>query len=325
VKAMNRSERSSRPDMHALELYFNSSGTMNRGQREHVVQFITEVCEDYGFAGQTAWTAVNYFDRYLAAATETPKRKVELISLSCLLVSSKFLECRSPSLEDLCTLSQNRLTKEDFMRSELMILTKVDWQLAVPSPHQYLLHIMHLLDSSGDCANKHHGPMLIQKHAEFFIDLSAFEYSMLSTPLGTIAGASFLCALRQLNFEADSPKEDFDVAALCDVLDVEQGILLNTAHHLMNCYYSCLCDEDPDNSMVFKPVVASRSESPDSIMAGPPALVPSGDDHSVSGESTRADSPDSIIPVPPCKSPGNMSVGALLRGRPSAKRSRATE
>ena len=133
-----------------------------------------QVCEDYGFAGQTAWTAVNYFDRYLAAATETPKRKVELISLSCLLVSSKFLECRSPSLEDLCTLSQNRLTKEDFMRSELMILTKVDWQLAVPSPHQYLLHIMHLLDSSGDCANKHHGPMLIQKHAEFFIDLSAF-------------------------------------------------------------------------------------------------------------------------------------------------------
>ena len=50
------------------------------------------------------------------------------------------------------------------------------------------------------------------------------EYSMLSTPLGTIAGASFLCALRQLNFEADSPKEDFDVAALCDVLDVEQVV-----------------------------------------------------------------------------------------------------
>jgi hypothetical protein len=47
---------------------------------------------------------------------------------------------------------------------------------------------------------------------------------MLSTPLGTIAGASFLCALRQLNFEADSPKEDFDVAALCDVLDVEQVV-----------------------------------------------------------------------------------------------------
>ena len=51
--------------------------------------------------------------------------------------NTEFLETRSPSLEDLCTLSQNRLTKEDFMRSEAKILAKLDWQLAVPSPHAF--------------------------------------------------------------------------------------------------------------------------------------------------------------------------------------------
>ena len=136
---------------------------------------ITQVCEDYGFAGQTAWTAINYFDRFLASATSTPKRKIELISLTCLLVASKFLECTSPSLEDLCTLAQNRLKKEDFTRCELALLTELDWQLAVPSPHLYLNHTMCLV--CGDTSRTQHGPTLIKKHSEFFIDLSVFGES----------------------------------------------------------------------------------------------------------------------------------------------------
>ena len=40
---MTASEGNFRADMDGLELYFNGKGTMDRGQREHVVQFITEV------------------------------------------------------------------------------------------------------------------------------------------------------------------------------------------------------------------------------------------------------------------------------------------
>ena len=43
-------------------------------------------------------------------ASHTPR---ELVSLTCLLVAAKFIETRSPPLEDLCTLSQGRLAKED--------------------------------------------------------------------------------------------------------------------------------------------------------------------------------------------------------------------
>jgi len=129
-----------------------------------------QVTEDYSFNGQTAWMSINYFDRYLSLAPMTPKQKIELISLSCLLIASKFLECRSPSLEDLCTLSQNRLSKEDFISAELFVLMKLDWQLAVPSPHAYVHHLLRMVDVGGGIVP----PALIQKHAEFFIDLSAF-------------------------------------------------------------------------------------------------------------------------------------------------------
>ena len=44
LKALNVTEGRFRVDMNGLELYFNGVGTMKKGQREHVVQFITEVC-----------------------------------------------------------------------------------------------------------------------------------------------------------------------------------------------------------------------------------------------------------------------------------------
>jgi len=330
VKSMNQAESTFRPNLAGLDAHFKAKDTMNQNQREHVVQFINEVCEDYGFVGQTAWTAVNYFDRFLSSAIDTPKRKIELISLSCLLVASKFLECRSPSLEDLCTLSQNRLTKEDFMGQELLVLKSLNWQLAVPSPHAYLLHLMALvdLDDSGD--SKYHRPTLVQKHSEFFIDLSTFEYDMLSKPLGIIAGASLINALRQLDFE--EPLHG-DVDSLCKVLEVDQEILLATASKLRSCYQSCirgaedeevvLVERTPANN--FKPIDAdddSRAESPADIMASAAALSVSA------AEALRAESPDHIgvattAERPECKSPRPpaMTAGELIR----AKRSRNTE
>jgi len=321
---MNQAESTFRPNLAGLDAHFKAKDTMNQNQREHVVQFINEVCEDYGFVGQTAWTAVNYFDRFLSSAIDTPKRKIELISLSCLLVASKFLECRSPSLEDLCTLSQNRLTKEDFMGQELLVLKSLNWQLAVPSPHAYLLHLMALvdLDDSGD--SKYHRPTLVQKHSEFFIDLSTFEYDMLSKPLGIIAGASLINALRQLDFE--EPLHG-DVDSLCKVLEVDQEILLATASKLRSCYQSCirggedeevvLVERTPANN--FKPIDAdddSRAESPADIMAGAAALSVRAESPDHIGAATTAERPECKSPRPPA-----MTAGELIR----AKRSRNTE
>ena len=67
-------------------------------QRDCVVQYITEVCEDYQLSGQTAWIAMNYFDRYLATrgACALDRTHAELISLTCVLLASKFAERKSP-------------------------------------------------------------------------------------------------------------------------------------------------------------------------------------------------------------------------------------
>ena len=57
-----------------------------------------QVCDDYSLSPQTAWTAVHYFDRYLAARGQSPieRDEAELISLTCVFLAAKFFERQSP-------------------------------------------------------------------------------------------------------------------------------------------------------------------------------------------------------------------------------------
>mmetsp|Transcript_9184 Transcript_9184/g.23479 ORF Transcript_9184/g.23479 Transcript_9184/m.23479 type:complete len:360 (+) Transcript_9184:44-1123(+) len=344
VAAMSAEEHKFRPDMDGLRDFFAGAGTMNQSQREHVVQFITEVCEDYGFAGQTAWTAVNYFDRFLGKAIQTPKRRIELVSLSCLLVAAKFLECRSPSLEDLCTLSQNRLTKEDFMRFELKVLAQLEWQLAVPSPHAFLFHTVHMMSTHCQGHALQGRLQLLLKRAEFFVDLSAFEYSFLNLPLGTIAGAAFVCALRQLRLDHKLDDMGEVEEELCSLLDCEQPVLFSSAETLMGCYYSCIAAEEdshalaaPSSSVVFEPIKAGaadesaepRSESPDSIMtsamalATKPAAPPAEQATAGRPGKSKASAPRAPSP-PPMRSVSETFRGRSMLQQERSKRSRTS-
>ena len=58
----------------------------------------SQVCDDYRLTSQTAWTAVHYFDRYLAARGAVPieRDEAELVSLTCVFVAAKYVERQSP-------------------------------------------------------------------------------------------------------------------------------------------------------------------------------------------------------------------------------------
>lgn len=183
---------------------------------------------------------------------------------------------------------------------------------------------------------------------------------MLSIPFGTIAGASFMCALRQLSSEATTPHGD--ASAVCDVLDIGkvltpllpvcyapphplstisrtthriciplksifalQDVLLSAAQHLMSCYHSCMVDDEkkpPPTNMAFIPVDTSgeRAESPDSVLVTPGIMA------QVNSDRSHSESPDIIIPI--CKSPRPLPksvVDCIIRARSSGKRSKNTE
>lgn len=190
-------------------------------QRDCVVQYIGVVCEDYELSTQTAWTAMNYFDRYLSARGSVPieRNEAELISLTCVLLAAKFIENRSPAISDLVSVAANSYPKADFTAAELLVLELLAWQLHTVTPHTYVVRLL-MRVNLGNQAQPH-----VQKHTDFFVDLSSFELLGFDFSGETIAGAAVFCALwnmREEDYEHPSSRLDHIVSLLgCGVNKVD--------------------------------------------------------------------------------------------------------
>jgi hypothetical protein len=186
-----------------------------------------------------AGTAVNYFDRYLAAASAMPVDHVELITLTCVLIASKFLQTKMLGLDELESLSENKgHTAADFLRAEMKVLTVLNWQLAVPSPHGVVAHLVALYCERASDETKE----LIQTHADEFVDLNArWGSCLLRLPWGMLAGAAFLCALRRMGMNLVDPME------LCNLLgfplkDLEAYSQVRASHSFTSIFVSSPTD-----------------------------------------------------------------------------------
>ena len=159
---------------------------------------------------------MNYFDRYLASVYVMPKRDAELITLTCVLIASKFVH--GIGLDALESFFEEGHSAADFLRSELKVLQVLNWQLAVPSPHGLVAKLVEMYCAEAADETKKH----IQKIAELFIDLTIFEINLLHLTPGRAAGAGFLCALRRRGVECDSALS----AELCELLGIQREDLM---------------------------------------------------------------------------------------------------
>ena len=112
---------------------------------------------------------------------------------------------------------------ERFAHSELDMLQALDWQLAAPSPHAFVAHLVAVYFASTSEKRRD----LIHRHAELYIDLSVFEIAMLHISQGTIAGAAFLCALRKMELNSRAIDEEF-LQDLTGLLAVQKDVLYTT-------------------------------------------------------------------------------------------------
>jgi len=108
------------------------------------------------------------------------------------LIAAKFSEVKMPGLEDLCEVAQNKYSQGELKAMELEALGMLQWKLHTVTPHAALQQLAILTDLASQ-ADK---PLL--EHAEFFVDMSYYEYKTLPFPPLVIAASSLLCAWAHL-------------------------------------------------------------------------------------------------------------------------------
>nr|XP_014979458.1 cyclin N-terminal domain-containing protein 2 [Macaca mulatta]XP_015297593.1 cyclin-P isoform X1 [Macaca fascicularis] len=171
--------------------------------RALVVDWLVQVHEYLGLAGDTLYLAVHLLDSYLSAG-RVRLHRLQLLGVACLFVACKMEECVLPEPAFLCLLSADSFSRAELLRAERRILSRLDFRLHHPGPLLCLGLLAALAGSSPQV-------MLL---ATYFLELSLLEAEAAGWEPGRRAAAALSLAHRlldgagsRLQLELYSPEE----------------------------------------------------------------------------------------------------------------------
>ncbi|XP_050213875.1 putative cyclin-D7-1 [Mercurialis annua] len=148
---------------------------------------------------ETIFNAANYLDRFLSRNHSLGWKKwmVELLSVACLSVASKFNETSAPSLHEIQMEEMDHIFQSiTVQRMELTVLQELDWRLASTTAYSYLE--MTAVIMSNDLLKSHlQKDSLVARVTELLLgtmlDCSFVEYRP-----SIVAVSAIWCALEEL-------------------------------------------------------------------------------------------------------------------------------
>lgn len=115
----------------------NTSVFMPR-MRAILVDWIMEVCEVYQLRRNTYYLALDYIDRFLVLQPSVPKTQLQLLGVTCLYIAAKLEEIYPPNLAEFTYVCDGACTELEIVKSELLILSTLDWNVNPMTPISWL-------------------------------------------------------------------------------------------------------------------------------------------------------------------------------------------
>ncbi|XP_024941584.1 G1/S-specific cyclin-D2 isoform X2 [Cephus cinctus] len=168
------------------------------------------VCEEQKCQEEVFPLSMNYVDRFLSICP-IRKSQLQLLGTACLLLASKLREPSPLSAEVLVFYTDNSITLDDLWRWEQLVVSKLKWELSAVTPGDFLLHILRRLPVDPRALDF----LMVRRHAQTFIALSAREYKFSMYTPSMIAAASVAAALHGLDWTG---KSGYGLAGLLDEL-----------------------------------------------------------------------------------------------------------
>nr|ATL75340.1 cyclin D-like protein [Diachasma muliebre] len=178
--------------------------------RKIVAEWMLEVCEEQKCQAEVFPLSMNYLDRFLSICP-IRKSQLQLLGTACLLLASKLRETRPVTAEILVFYTDNSITLDDLWRWEQLVVSKLKWELSAVTPGDFLLHILSRLPIDSLAWDS----LMVRRHAQTFIALSAREYKFSMYTPSMIAAASVAAALHGLDWTG---KSGYGLSGLLDEL-----------------------------------------------------------------------------------------------------------
>ncbi|KAL0726175.1 hypothetical protein Bca4012_022268 [Brassica carinata] len=117
--------------------YMRSQPEINEKMRLILVEWLVDVCVRFELNPETFYLTVNIMDRFLSAKP-VPRKELQLVGLSALLMSSKYEEIWPPQVGDLVDIADHAYSHKQVLVMEKTILSTLEWYLTVPTHYVFL-------------------------------------------------------------------------------------------------------------------------------------------------------------------------------------------
>ncbi|XP_013772953.1 G1/S-specific cyclin-D2-like [Limulus polyphemus] len=160
--------------------------------REKVTEWMWEVCEGEHCQQDVFPLAVNCMDRFLSVV-KLKRSQLQLLGTVCLFLASKLRQVVPLMGRKLCQYTDNSVTQEELLSWELLVLSRLKWDISAVIPNDFLEPLLYRLLLSEGARTK------ARQHAEVFINMCCTEFKFSMYPPSMVAAASVGAAVQGLH------------------------------------------------------------------------------------------------------------------------------
>jgi hypothetical protein len=107
--------------------------SLRENMRRLTVDWFIEVQEDLGMSERALFLGWDYLDRFLSLCNDVSRRSLQLFSICCLWLASKFEDSQYQSLATIANVCDNAYEIEEIKCAEKHVLNVLNWELYCPT------------------------------------------------------------------------------------------------------------------------------------------------------------------------------------------------
>ncbi|XP_020581412.1 cyclin-A2-1-like isoform X2 [Phalaenopsis equestris] len=163
-----------------------------------LIDWLVEVAEEYRLVPDTLYLTVYLIDCFLSQ-NYIERQRLQLLGVTCMLISSKYEEICAPRVEEFCFITDNTYTKEDVLEMEIQVLDYLGFRLSFPTIKTFLRRFLRAAQSTCKVPS-----ITLGYSANYLAELTLVEYSFLKFLPSVIAASAVFLARWTLD-QSDHP------------------------------------------------------------------------------------------------------------------------
>ncbi|KAJ0256519.1 Cyclin-B2-4 [Hirschfeldia incana] len=164
--------------------YMEIQPDINERMRGILVDWLIEVHYKFELMEETLYLTINLIDRFLAVTHPVPRKKLQLVGVTALLLACKYEEVSVPVVDDLIVISDKAYTRREVLDMEKLMANTLQFNFCLPTPYVFMRRFLKAAQSDKK----------VEMLSFFIIELCLVEYEMLQYVPSQLAASAIYTA-----------------------------------------------------------------------------------------------------------------------------------